>query len=208
MKAKFFVVLAVLACSLLVATPAWAACVEDADTFCLDTPNKIGGDAIVVQIDLVGTTLTVTIADDAGNSNLKIFDVGMYNSNGQKFVDGSASGWDAEPGPGECCDGFDGTLGEPQSATSFGSGGDTTDTIVFNLSGAPTFGANGPVFSVHIGGLDNGCSLWLTNGNFTPTEQTDSGCGSTEVPEPGSLALLGTGLFGAVGALRRKLLKA
>lgn len=202
---KLFTILLVLGCAALMSTPAMAACVDDADTFCLDTPNKLGGDAIVVQIDLSGTTLTVTIADDAGNSNLKIFDVGMYNNNGQKFVDGSAAGWDAEPGPGECCDGFG--FGEPQSATSFGAGGDTTDTIVFNLSGTPTFDGD-PVFAVHVGGLDNGCSLWLTNGNFTPTEQTDPGCGSTEVPEPGSLALLGTGLFSAVGVMRRKLKKA
>lgn len=204
MKAKFFAVLVLLACSLLVATPARAACVDDADTFCLDTANKLGGDPIVVQIDLSGTTLTVTIADNAGNGSLKLFDVGMYNNNGQLFVTGSATGWTAGAAP--CCDGF--PFGTPTSNTNFDTGGDTSFPVVFNLSGAPTFGDNGPVFAVHLGGLDNGCSLWLTNGNFTPTEQTDSGCGSTEVPEPGSLALLGTGLFSAVGVLRRKLLKA
>ncbi len=204
MKSKFLAVLAVLACSLLAATPAMAVCVDDADTFCLDNANVSNGAPIVIQIDLVGTQLTVTIADNAGLSGIKLFTVGMYNNNGQLFVDGSDVGWDAGA---TCCDGS-GFPGNPQSDTSFATGGDTTFPIVFNLSGVPTFGTAGPIFAVHIGGFAEGCSLWLTNATPTSQDLADPGCSSTEIPEPGSLALLGTGLFSAVGVLRRKLLKA
>ncbi len=203
MKTKFFAVLTVLACSLLVATPAMAVCVDDLDTFCLDNANVSNGAPIVVQIDLVGTQLTVTIAEDAGLSGIKLFTVGMYNNNGQLFVTGSDVGWVAGA---TCCDGA-GFPGNPQSDTSFATGGDTSFPIVFNLSGVPTFDGT-PIFAVHIGGFAEGCSLWLTNA--TPSSQglADPGCSAEEIPEPGSLALLGTGLFGAVGVLRRKLLKA
>jgi hypothetical protein len=78
------------------------------------------------------------------------------------------------------------------------------------LGGSPTFGSAGAVFVVHVRGIHlNGqdCgSVFLSNA-LTPSSNPSnpSGCSTTEIPEPGSLALLGTGIFAAVGALRRKL---
>ncbi len=205
---KLFTILVVLGCAVLMSTPAMAVCVDDADTFCLDNPNQVGAAAIVVQVDLNGDELTVTIADDAGLSGIKIFQVGIYNvSNGVVFLNGP-TGWTV--GAASCCDGFDagGGIGTLSSHTG-NPGGDSSSSITFDLSGVPTFGDGGAVFAVHLGGFGEGCSLWLTNNsNFVATDPAAEGCGGTEIPEPGSLALLGTGLFSAVGVIRRKLKKA
>lgn len=66
------------------------------------------------------------------------------------------------------------------------------------LSGTPTFlssGYNGQVDQVVVNG---------TNGQFVMDDVTFGAATITTTPEPGSLALLGTGLVGLVPMLRRK----
>ncbi|MGH9509206.1 MAG: PEP-CTERM sorting domain-containing protein, partial [Terriglobales bacterium] len=124
---------------------------------------------------------------------------------GNIFQDGP-DGWLADATPNS--DGFSGTFGSGASDS-----GGTDTTVVFTLLGAPVY-ADGedPTWIVHIRydfGDNTNCSAFISNaptpGGSVPA---DGSCGGTEIPEPGSLALLGTGLFSAVGVIRRKLKKA
>ncbi len=199
-----------LAVAMLASVPAFASCTDSPGNpgeFCLDTPNNsnIGVGDIVVKIELSGTSLHVVVDSNSTSfTNLDIKEVGFNNTSGNLFVDGSPTGWDA--GGAACCDGF--SFASWTSNTNEPNGGEKQTDVTFTLSGTPSFDGD-QFFAVHLGYDNNGqgCSLWLTNNHdFVPSGESQEGC--TSVPEPGSLALLGTGLFSAIGVLRRKLIKA
>ena len=118
-----------------------------------------------------------------------------------------------------------GTVGGPTNFDGFGNftnsvGGGTgsssgmTDVIITitgtNLSTANFESDNGNAqFAVQVAPyLVSNCTGFAANENLTgnqPSSQAGSGCTSTDVPEPGSLALFGTGARGLAGYLRRKL---
>lgn len=224
MKRVFAVLLAGLAVAVLSSIPASATCTDNGTTeFCLNVPNVAPtgfapGDIVVkIVYDDTGTppTLTVTIDSCVGCApGFKIGDVGTnaVNSAGANlFSTNIPPGWSTSTG--NCCDGFG--FANSWVSSTHEPGGTSTFPVVFNLTGNAVYPQEeGFLFAVHLQALTPaGCSLWITNnqaftpGQSSPQQQEQCG-GTTEVPEPGSLALLGTGLFSAVGVLRRKLLKA
>jgi hypothetical protein len=74
-------------------------------------------------------------------------------------------------------------------------------TVNFGKGGSYTFSLSNGIFNVGLFGTDPG-SVYGANIRATLTENS-SGAGAP-VPEPGSLALMGTGLIGAAGLLRRR----
>jgi PEP-CTERM motif len=78
-----------------------------------------------------------------------------------------------------------------------------TYTFLFDITGNPNTFVHLQAFQGQ-GGLAISCDIGV-DGNSNPAS-TEGGCGGgTEVPEPGSLMLFGTGLLSMAGFLRRKL---
>ncbi|MGH9579780.1 MAG: PEP-CTERM sorting domain-containing protein [Terriglobales bacterium] len=181
---------------------------NDASWCLINTNTGTPTAELQVHVTLSGNVLSVH-AESSVFTNLRIDQFYMNNNNGNLLPGTSdPAGWVQVSNPPFQADGFGAfaTMGKKGPHTVVGP------SVQFTLSGTPTFngGNAGAIFVAHVRYQFNGqdCSAFISNAPVpagAPAPGTDTRCGSTtEVPEPGSLALLGTGIFAAVGALRRR----
>lgn len=180
----------------------------------------------VVTLTLVGSSINVDVATENGWT-LHNADFGFNGTNGGTLSDVfnsytfagndpgtptfKASGYGNMDGFGTFVAGFTGGSGSSSGYTDLNFTVSSTDA--FTMVGQLLAGNNVSADNWFVGQLSLGPNCTGFVGNTGSTGSTTgfgatagADCSGTSVPEPGSLALFGTGILGMAGYLRRKLL--
>ncbi len=209
---------------LILAAVATLAMPASADTACAATTvctvtltqtnvTQLSGIVVTVTIDNTGsnTILSFQLTSNPYSSTNTALGIDMAGWNVGGFGSGP-SGWSAEANKN--LDGFGNFVTRAKDSASTSG---INSALTFTLSGLVTnFTANasGNEFAVHIRFTGNGtlgpdgsplgCSTFVGGQTGTASRDSEAGCG-TPIPEPGTLALFGTGLLGLAGIVRRRL---
>lgn len=165
------------------------------------TELNSSGDYIDVSIGddgLGNTTLTVQWVSGASNS-LTAIGIDMFGFNSSASVLICPTGWNCNNGV-QNMSGF-GTFAQFEKDPGGTEG--ISSSIVFVLNGTAAFTSNsqGAQYAAHVR-YGNDCSGFVSDGTASGGATSNADCGASQVPEPSTLLLLGSGLFGA-GVLKK-----
>lgn len=165
------------------------------------TLHDNGGGQVLVTVQLDATDYSFRQAPDA-NHHALAFDLSGVTGVNATNISNSAFTFDTAPSSYK-----DAGLGSTDFEYAFEDGSSATiSSFSFDLNGAglnlASFVADGTdYFGVDVTGLTRAAGIGLT-GNIGATGYRTT---TAVTPEPSSLLMLGTGIFGAAGMFRRKL---